>query len=300
MGIPMGMPLRRGNLACIVGQSSQGKSLLAATVACTVRDNIKQRDGTGNVFVFMTEESVEARQVQMFGDGKVSIDKVMSGTASMERLADNIEKVRGDPVYFIGESATLENLDTADLNRGVLTPGSIAATIQTMIVDGGIMPELIIIDHIHDLASDHSARSTQERHDQVGMDLVGLVKHLSAVCPCLFLCQTTKSVSGRLKTVKDQTPDMYDISYMSSIIQKATYIYGVSWPKSFTDEAVECVNGTFMPGPGLFTVNGAKVRYGRGRGEIHGMMATDERGDWRGILSFPRNQSESARRLNHA
>lgn len=276
------VPMTRGTIATIVGQTNHGKSPLAATIAYNVKEDLKRYGSQGSVIVFLTEETVEKREIQMWGDSRVGLRDILMGNAKMIAIEENIVKSNDDPIYFIGDSADIASADMDDETLGTLTPHRVGLTLQKLI-RMGVQPELVIVDHVHDLQLERPPRDEGELYETIGRQLVALGSALKPYCPVLYVCQAKKEVGSR-PAGPQRIPEVGDIKFMSSLIHKTSHCYSISYPKKYMkDQPVKAGNGEFKATTGLFTVSGAKLRDGDS-GEVCAMSTLDDEGRWTGLL----------------
>lgn len=274
-------PLTRGDMSVIIGMTSEGKSMLATSMAKHTIAQIKagQRSQKSAVVVALTEETIEARRIQLWGDHRVSIKNVLTGTVPMQFIEENIAKAAGEPLYFIGDSSTPDTDLTKDDTFGALTVRRIALSVQTL-VRAGVAPELLIIDHAHDLSSERDLASEQETYEQVARALVRLSSWLRQWCPVVVVCQAKKEVMQR--PAKDRQPTKYDLSYMAAVARRARDIYSIWYPKGHIDEGatIRTAKGTVQVASGVFMVNMVKARFGSIVNKPFAMTAADSEGRW--------------------
>lgn len=268
-------PLMRGELSLLLGLTSHGKTLMAATVA---KHTIERIGNIGNrgLLVVMTEETVEARRIQMWGDSAVTIRGVLLGETPMDRIDKNILASAGQPVYFIGQTTALNDVGT---NGGTLRPSTIADGIHQLLARG-IEPELLLIDHAHDLEPDRPYRGEQERFDSVAEELKQLANALGSYCPILALAQCKKEVEQR--PPEQGQPNAYDLKYMQALAARARDIFSIYYPQRHKADGLRfnTVSGKIKASKGTFLVHCAKARNGRCAGETLAMSALDDDGLW--------------------
>lgn len=276
------VPMTRGTIATIVGQTNHGKSPLAATIAYNVKESLKKYDSPGSVVVFLTEETVEKREIQMWGDSRIGLRDILLGNAKLDVIDDNIAKSNSDPVYFVGDTADIASADMNDETLGAMTPHRIGITLQKL-VRMGVQPELVVIDHVHDLQLEKPPRDEGELYETIGRQLIALASALKPYCPVLYVCQAKKEVGSRPAGIQ-RIPEVGDIKYMSSLIHKTSHCYSISYPKKYMkDQIVKAGNGEFRATTGLFIVSGAKLRDGDS-GESCVMTTLDGDSRWTGLL----------------
>ena len=283
------VPMTRGTIATIVGQTNHGKSPLAATIAYNVKEDLKKYNSPGSVIVFLTEETVEKRQIQMWGDSRLGLRDVLLGNGKMNIIEENIAKSDNDPLYFIGDSADIASADFDDETLGALTPHRVGLTLQKLI-RMGVQPELVIVDHVHDLQLEKAPRDEAELYETIGRQLVALGAALKPYCPVLYVCQAKKEVGTR-PAGPQRIPEIGDIKFMSSLIHKTSHCYSITYPKKYANGSkVKAGNGDFTASTGLFLVSGAKLRDGDS-GEVCAMSTLDDEGRWTGLLKEMRPEA---------
>lgn len=273
-------PLMRGELALVLGLTSHGKSLFSATLA---RNTLKRlgKNSNAGLLVVMTEETVEARRIQTWGDSRVTIKDVLLGRAPIKVIDDNISKSANDPIYFVGQTTSLTDVGT---RNGTLRPSSIATSVHDMI-SRGIAPELVIVDHAHDLEPDRHYGNEQEKHDAVAEELKQLANALGRYCPMLVLGQCRKEVENR--NAQQAQPSAYDLKFMQALAARARDIYTVYYPTKHSGNGMtfKTAKGPVQAAKGLFMVHVAKARNGTCAGDTIAMTAFDETGKWGNYLT---------------
>lgn len=277
-------PLMRGELAILLGLTSHGKTLMAATIAHKMLERLGN-GGDRALLVVMTEETVEARRVQMWGDSAVTIRSILTGRAPMDRIDYNIEASAGQPVYFIGQTTSLSDVGT---QSGTIRPSTIAEGINKLL-HMGIAPEALIIDHAHDLEPDGKYRGEAERFEAVADEIKQLANALSQYCPVITLAQCNKDVEKR-PPLQGQ-PNAYDIKFMQSLAARARDIYTIYYPNRANGNNLQfpTAHGAIRATKGLFLVHAAKARNGKCGGETIAMTAMDDNGQWSNQLHEVRN-----------
>lgn len=276
------VPMTRGSIGVIVGETNHGKSPLAATIAYNVKERIKREGSGGAVVIFLTEETVEKRQIQLWNDGRTTLRGVLTGSAHMNLIEENIAKSNDDPVYFIGDSADIAGSDLDDETLGMLTPRRIALTMQKLI-RMNVKPELVIVDHVHDLQIEKPPRDEAELYETVGRQLVSLAVALKPYAPVLYVAQANQNLKTT-RTLLERLPEVQDVKFMSALKYKASHVYSITYPKKFMQGQRISVQGKdYDVATGLFVVKAAKFRDGNS-GETVAMTALDDQGNWSGLL----------------
>lgn len=276
------VPMTRGSIGVIVGETNHGKSPLAATIAYNVKERIKRDESGGAVVIFLTEETVEKRQIQLWNDGRTSLRSVLTGTARLDLIEENIAKSNNDPVYFIGDSADMSSADMDDETLGMLTPRRIGLTMQKLI-RMGVKPELVIVDHLHDLQIEKPPRDEAEMYETVGRQMVALASALKPYCPVLYVAQANQNLKTETMLAR-RLPEVQDMKFMSALKYKASHVYSISYPKKYMQgQQVDVQGKKREAATGLFVVKAAKMRDGNS-GEMVAMTALDDEGYWRGLL----------------
>ena len=277
-------PLTRGDLSVIVGLTSEGKSMLATSIIKhTVSEITSGKRGVKSaVVIVLTEETTETRRIQLWGDHRVTIRGVLTGTTSLEAIDYNIAKSANEPIYFIGDCSGAP-IDPSDETMGALTPRKIAASLQ-FLVSIGIMPELVVIDHVHDLATEKVITSEADTYETVARQLVQLTGWLRHYCPMIAVAQAKKEVMQRQN--KDRMPTKYDLKFMSALAARARDIHTLWYPTYHMEEGQKLMTsqGETTVSKGLFVASLAKGRYAEVTGKSYPLTAIDEHGNWSGML----------------
>jgi len=272
-------PLMRGEVALVTGLTSHGKSLFSATIAKNTLDRIGKKSGAG-LLVVMTEETVEARRVQTWGDSRVTLKDILLGKASLVAIRENITKSSEQPIYFVGQTTKLSDVGS---RNGTLRPSSIAASVRQLI-ERGVQPELVIVDHAHDLEPDRQYSGEQEKHDAVAEELKQLANALTRYCPMMVLAQCRKDVENR--PAMTAQPNAYDLKYMQSLAARARDIYTIYYPAKHggTGMTFKTAKGDVAATRGMFLVHSAKARNGSCAGKTLAMTTSDDQGKWTNCL----------------
>lgn len=278
------VPMTRGNLGIIVGETNNGKSPLAATIIYNVKNRLKATGSKGNVVVFMTEDTVEKKQVQQWNDTRVNLRDILLGHGKTTEILENVHKSNDDPIYYIGDSADIKDTDFDDDSFGVMTPTRIGMKLQEMILSG-IQPELVVIDHIHDLFLEKEPKDESELYMKVGRQIVQLSVALRPYCPLLAVCQAKQEIASRPDKNWGRMPRITDILYMSILKTKTTHGYSITYPKKYMKgQEIVGSNATRKAVTGIFGVGSAKFRDGDS-GDVCLMTAIDSDNKWSGLLT---------------
>lgn len=268
-------PLMRGEVALLIGLTSHGKTLYASTMAKHTLDRLGN-SGKRGLLIVMTEETVEARRVQMWGDARVTIRGILTGGSSLEAISDNIAASAGQPVYFMGQTTDLADVGTTD---GIMRASTIVRGLEQLF-KLGIEPELVLLDHAHDLEPDKPYHGEAERYEAVSDELKQLANGLAKHCPLVILGQCNKDVEKRPPA--QGQPNAYDLKFMQGLAARARDIYTIYYPQRHNAIGMKfpTVHGQVMAAKGTFLVHAAKARNGRCAGETLAMTAMDDSGQW--------------------
>jgi hypothetical protein len=200
----------------------------------------------------------------------------------MELIDQNIAKSTDEPLYFVGDSAGAVDV-TEDETFGSLTVQRIVASINKL-VKAGIVPELVVIDHAHDLSTERNIANEQETYELVARQLVQCSSWLRQFCPLVVVAQAKKEVMAR--QAKDRLPTKYDLSYMAAVARRARDIYSVWYPAYHMEDGarIKTVQGEIHAAKGVFIVSMSKGRYGEITSRPFAMTAYNAEGKWSGML----------------
>lgn len=268
-------PQMRGELSVLLGLTSHGKTLAIATIAKHILDTLGN-SGNRGLLIVMTEETVEARQVQMWGDSQVTIRSVLTGKASLERIDYNIQKSSGKPVFYLGSTTELDDVGGSD---GLIRPSTISDGINQLL-RMGVEPEYLIIDHLHDMEPDRTYHDEAQRYEWVGDGIKQLCNALGRICPTLAVGQVKKDVENRPPL--ESLPNTYDIKYMQNLIARCSNVYSITYPQRNRGIGLRfpTAHGEVLATKGTFLFHVAKTRYGTCAGETVAMTALDDDGNW--------------------
>jgi hypothetical protein len=285
-------PMGRGSATLIVGETNSGKSPLAATIMANVATSIRKRNLPSKILCFLTEELTEQKAMALWGDPAINFRSIWTGTASRDRVMAHIAVSNESPIVLVGDSADMARANLDDDTLGAMTPRRIALTTHHLINHCGIIPELVVVDHVHDLLLENAPRDEGERYDVISQQLIAYTVAMRPYCPVIFVGQAKKELATRPPELR--MPDSNDFKYCPALISKARDIYGITYPKKYARAirprvkgerpVVVADNGEFEPSTGLFLVGSAKARYGEA-GRVTAMTALNDEGNWRGLLT---------------
>jgi replicative DNA helicase len=283
------VPLTKGRMALIIGETGQGKSPIAKTIANNISAQIAKAGRKSVVMTFLTEDTVQKHALSSVGAATAYRPLTLrQKVADIEAIKKRVGELRQ---IVVGDAFGAEQLEQFNNNPNsgeiMMTPNRIAHTVASYITQG-VEIEAIIIDHIHDLFPDDPFRSEQERYDSVGNSLVRLGVMLRQICPLIMCGQVNKNVEDRPWVKRMPSPG--DLKYMAAVAQKAADIYAITHPAKYMDDTEKeknfllCSNGTFDPAWGTHVVQPVKMRDGQGNPRV-GMTGYNAEGQWTGLLS---------------
>lgn len=227
-------PVRPGQVAGIVGQTSHGKSLLLRYIENRAAKQLLQEGRTGEVIAHVSlEESVEEQAFGEFGRvssedaGELPYGRVKNWDALVSAGFD----VAGLPIFRIGDS----------LGRSDYIPqlylSNIIEALQFIQRAHNVRFAMISVDYLQALPPDPTIRGLDyesQRRLQVRMDAYRLRELASKFsCPVWVACQAKQHLG-----VLDQTsnkasiliPGMYDINESADVPQRFDRLLGVWLP----------------------------------------------------------------------
>lgn len=230
-------PLLPGDLTAVHGMSGERKSTVTRKVAGNMMSQMSamppRPDGRQRRLVYVsTEEGVEKQRISLWNDRKITSRGVREGKTNPEDIKQRAILTSADPILFIGSaqmSAEIHPNEESMADFGAITVHGIASTIYQAMQTENIAPEVVVIDHMHDLSVEGMGNRASE------YDLVSVVFRQIAwfkdwlKCIVVLVCQdNNKAIVAR--DPEERQPLKEDIANSSAVFRKAAIILSVWSP----------------------------------------------------------------------
>lgn len=231
---PMVLP---GDMIVFHGMSGERKSTVTRAVSRNMMGQMAamppRADGRHRRLLFVsTEEGVEKQRIALWNDRKITSRGVRDGKTNPEDIKQRAILSSGDPILFIGPaqmSASIHPNEESMADFGAITVHGIASTMYRAMETDNIAPEVVVIDHMHDLSVEGMGNRASE------YDLVTVVfrqlawfKDWSKTIVILVCQDNNKAIIGR--DPEERQPLKEDIANSSGVFRKAAVIFSVWSP----------------------------------------------------------------------
>jgi replicative DNA helicase len=218
-GVPFGVkaldekiiPMRPGNLVCLLGRPGHGKTTLLAYLArAEARRIIKRGAGDSEAVVYITwEQGAEELEAFFQTTDTVSSTDIAWGRADLEQVKRNAVKRARFPIWVIGHG-----IGRAGLNAPRMTLDAVLGALETMQEKFGVKPALMLFDYMQ-LIPVNNYRDRVQQVTEVPIRVKELSLRIGA--PAVCGVQASREVDDRA----DKVPEMQDAQWASSIEQTA-------------------------------------------------------------------------------
>lgn len=251
------IPLRPGNLGCIIARPGMGKTSLLVYLARQEGHRIIERGTQKSEAVVYTtwEQTSEELTAMLVADPRISFSDIAWGRASVDSVKEYAVKGAGSPVWIIGHG-----ISRAGLKIPRMTPDLVLTAIESMRTDFGVTPTLMLFDYLQLIPT----RRAQDRVQQVTEMPIRLKELAMRVgAPAIAAVQAGRDVDGRTPPI----PEMRDAQWGSAIEQTADKIFALYRPIQTMEEGafLEIGANTYMVNETLLIVRLLKQRGDRGR-----------------------------------
>lgn len=227
-GVPFGVramdekiiPMRPGNLVCLLGRPGHGKtSLLAHLARSEARRIIKRKTLDTEAVVYITwEQSAEELEAFFQTTDDISSSDIAWGRADLEQVKRNAVKRARFPIWVIGHG-----ISRAGLNTPRMTLDAVLGALEAMHTDFGVKPSLMLFDYMQ-LIPVNSAKERVQQVTEAPIRVKELALRVGA--PAVCGVQASRDVESRV----DKVPEMADAQWASSIEQTADKVLAAMRP----------------------------------------------------------------------
>jgi replicative DNA helicase len=251
------IPMRPGNLVCIIARPGHAKTSLLVYLARQEARRILER-GTQNTeaVVYTTwEQTSEELTAMLMADVDIDFSDISWGRASLDAIKRKAIKGVKQPVWIIGHG-----ISRAGLSIPRMTPDLVLAAIESMRKDFGITPTMMLFDYLQ-LIPTRVAKERVQQVTEMPIRLKELAMRIGA--PAVAAVQASREVDGRTPPL----PELNDAQWASSIEQTADKCFSLWRPiKTMEeDDEVEVSGTTYVVNETLLIVRLLKQRGDRGR-----------------------------------
>lgn len=223
------IPMRPGNLVCVLGRPGHGKTSLMAYLANVEAKRIEQRGAKGEAVIYVTwEQAAEELDAFFQSGGDYSISDVSWGRVDLDTLMKKAVGRASIPIWIIGHG-----IGRAGQAAPRMTTEVILSAVESMEEDYGVRPTLALFDYMQLIPS----KSYRDRVQQV-TEVPILVKELALRLgvPAVVGVQARREVDDR----RDKIPELRDAQWASSIEQTADKVFSL-WRPAQTERIGDIV-----------------------------------------------------------
>ncbi len=226
------LPMRGGDLVSIIARPTMGKTSLMATFA---REHARKLQALGaagkdRAVVYVTwEQSAEELEAFFQADGKTTISDIAWGRVSIDALQAKAVKRAGVPIWVIGHG-----IGRAGKPTPRMTPDVVLGAIETMKIDFGITPSLMLFDYMQ-LIPVANAKDRMQQVTEVPIRIKELALRIGA--PAIVGVQAGRHVDER----DIKLPEMRDAQWSSAIEQTSDKIFGL-WRPAQTERIGQTIS----------------------------------------------------------
>lgn len=227
-GIPFGVrgidqkmiPMRPGQLICIMGRPGDGKTSILAYLAKQEADRILSRGmETEEAVVFVTwEQAAEELTAFILAGKDYSVSDVAWGRVKLDTLRKQVVKGARTPIWIIGHG-----IGRAGEKMPRMTPEVVFQAIESMREDFGVRPTLMLFDYLQLIP----ITNTRERVQQVTEAPIRIKEvALRVGAPAVAAVQASRDVDSRA----EKLAEIRDAQWASSIEQTADKVFSLWRP----------------------------------------------------------------------
>lgn len=251
------MPMRPGNLVCIIARPSMAKTSLMVYLARQEAKRILERGTQDTEAVVYTtwEQTSEELTAMLMADQDLDFSDISWGHADLEALKRKAVKGVKQPVWIIGHG-----ISRVGLSVPRMTPELVLAAIEAMKQDFGITPTMMLFDYLQ-LIPTRVAKERVQQVTEMPIRLKELAMRVGA--PAIAAVQAGREVDGRTPPI----PELNSAQWSSAIEQTADRVFSL-WRPSQTmekDSQVEIGDKTYDVTDTLLVMRLLKQRGDRGR-----------------------------------
>lgn len=242
-GIPFGVksvdekmiPMRPGQLICIMGRPGDGKTSILAYLAKAEAARILKRGAEENeAVVYVTwEQSAEELTAFFLAGDKYSVSDVAWGRVDLDLIRRQLTTTAKTPIWIIGHG-----VNRAGEKVPRMTPDVVLEAIESMRDDFGVRPTLLLFDYLQLVPIPHAS----ERVQQVTEAPIRIKEvALRVGAPAVAGVQASRDVDNR----QEKLAEIRDAQWASSIEQTADKVFSL-WRPARTEaigKHIESENG---------------------------------------------------------
>lgn len=227
-GIPFGVrgvdskmiPMRPGQLICILGRPGDGKTSILAYLAKQEADRILARGmETEEAVVYVTwEQAAEELTAFFLAGDKYSVSDVAWGRVKLDILRKQVVKGARTPIWIIGHG-----ISRAGEKVPRMTPDVVLQAIESMRDDFGVRPTLMLFDYLQ-LIPIPNARERVQQVTEAPIRIKEVALRVGA--PAVAGVQASRDVDSRA----EKLAEIRDAQWASSIEQTADKIFSLWRP----------------------------------------------------------------------
>ena len=227
-GIPFGVrgvdskmiPMRPGQLVCILGRPGDGKTSILAYLAKQEADRILARGmETEEAVVYVTWEQAAEELTAFFLAGTdYSVSDVAWGRVKLDLLRRQVAKGARTPIWIIGHG-----IARAGEKVPRMTPDVVLQAIESMREDFGVRPTLMLFDYLQ-LIPIPNARERVQQVTEAPIRIKEVALRVGA--PAVAGVQASRDVDNRA----EKLAEIRDAQWASSIEQTADKVFSLWRP----------------------------------------------------------------------
>lgn len=214
------IPMRPGNLTCLMGRPGDGKTTLMAYLARAEAKRIAGRNAQEEeCVIFVTWEQCAEELYTMFqADEHYSATDIAWGRVDLDDVRRRAVKGASLPVWIIGHS-----ISRAEANKPRMFTSVVLEAIRSIKTDFGIKPTLLCFDYLQLVPVQHA----RDRVQQVS-EAPTLIKELGQMIgvPAVAAVQSRQEVDDR----KIKLATLRDAQWASAIGQTADKLFSLWRP----------------------------------------------------------------------
>lgn len=232
-------PMVKGKLYCIIGQTSNGKTMLFEHIENGIAEMLRQGNlkhpKTPDVIIHVSvedlvEEQME-RQIAVRGNFNPS-DLALGQIQDMQAIRRAAAEARKSPIFRIGESLArpdvMQHLNVRNMARCIdlIASGELWDDIKPNI-------RLLVFDYLQAFPLDKEAQSTEfkdQRRLQVRSDIYHLRRLAARYAPVLTAVQAKQTMAGNNPPL--MLPGVFDGEESSAIGQRSDAVWTIWMPKT--------------------------------------------------------------------
>ena len=214
------IPMRPGELVCLMGRPGDGKTSILAYLAKQEADRIIARKAAKHeAVVYVTwEQSCEELTAFFMAGDKYSVSDVAWGRVDLDTIRKQVVKGVHVPIWVIGHG-----IGRAGEKTPRMTPDAVLEAIESMQADFGIRPTLILFDYLQ-LIPIPNARERVQQVTEVPIRIKEVALRVGV--PAVAGVQASRDVDNR----QEKLAELRDAQWASSIEQTSDKVFSLWRP----------------------------------------------------------------------